>query len=70
MQALSRHILVMESITKKEIKYPRLTNETVIANKASGFKNPMLTALATNMQPFSFCDEVIDLLDMHFKPEK
>ena len=60
------HILVMESITKKEFKYPRLTNETVIANKVSGFKNPMFTALATNMQPFSFYDEVIDLLDMHF----
>ncbi|MAN26321.1 MULTISPECIES: DUF5686 and carboxypeptidase-like regulatory domain-containing protein [Mesonia] len=60
------HILMMESITKKEFKYPRLTNETVVANKVSGFKNPIFTAIATNMQPFSFYDEVIELLDMHF----
>ncbi len=60
------HILVMESITKKEFKNPRLKNETVIANRVSGFKNPMFTALASDMQPFSFYDEVIDLLDMHF----
>ncbi|MDR6300445.1 DUF5686 and carboxypeptidase-like regulatory domain-containing protein [Mesonia maritima] len=60
------HILVMESITKKEFKHPRLTNETVVANKVSGFKNPMFTTIATNMQPFSFYDEVIKLMDMHF----
>ena len=60
------HILMMESITKKEFKYPRLTNETVVANKVSGFKNPIFTTIATNMQPFSFYDEVIELLDMHF----
>jgi len=60
------HMFVMESVTEKKFIAPRLTQETIIGNKVSGFKNPLFASLATDIQPFTFYDETIELLDIHF----
>jgi hypothetical protein len=60
------HLTVMESVTQKKFIAPNLSEETVIGNKVSGFKNPYFATLATDMQPFSFYDENIKLLEIPF----
>lgn len=60
------HLFMMESVTKKKSKAPNKSEETVIGNRVSGFKNPYFVTLATNMQPFSFYKENINLLNINF----
>ena len=62
----SQHILLMESVAERQFLDPRHDQQTVIATRVSGFKNPTFMALATQFQPFSFYDPVIPLLDREF----
>ncbi len=57
-----RHLLVMESVTKRKFLYPNLNNEKVVANRFSGLQNPLFTMLATELQSFSFYNNFITLL--------
>ena len=61
-----RHIFIMESVTERRFRSPNLDNETVVANRVSGLRNPMFTLLATELQPFSFYGSTITLLDNEY----
>ena len=60
------HIFILESITERKAIAPDLIEDNVVANKMSGFSNPTFAALATDVQPFSFYDDYIDLYDGNF----
>lgn len=56
------NILMMESVTERKYLSPNNLNETVLANKVSGFKNPSFTTLATDLQPFNFYGDYFNML--------
>ena len=60
------NIMLLESVTNRKFLPPDLSEETVIATRVSGFKSPYFAMLATEIQPFGFYEDNIDLLDLHF----
>lgn len=56
----TKHLFFMETLTKRKVKKPR-DNEEVLANRTSGFKNPMFAMLVTQMQSFSFYQDYIGI---------
>jgi len=55
-----KHLFFMETLTQRKFKRPR-DNEEVIANRTSGFKNPMFAMLVTQLQSFSFYSDYIGI---------
>lgn len=60
------HIMMMESVSERKFMQPNISEETVIATKVSGFKNPNFASLATDLQPFSFYQDHIPLVDIQY----
>lgn len=60
------YMLMSESITNRKYLSPEYTEETILATRFSGFKNPSFTSLATDLQPFSFYKDIIPFLDAHY----
>ncbi len=56
----TRHLFFMETLTERKVKKPR-DNEEVLANRTSGFKNPMFAMLVTQLQSFSFYQDYIGI---------
>ncbi len=62
----NQHIFMMESISERKYKKPGKINEIVLASKVSGLKYPSFILLATQLQSFSFYDDMITLLDSRY----
>jgi len=60
------HMLISESITERKYKSPNYSEETILATRFSGIKNPSFTSLATDLQPFSFYNDIISFLDVNY----
>lgn len=60
------HMLVSESVTERKYLHPEYSEETILATRFSGIKNPSFTSLATDLQPFSFYEDVIPFLDVNY----
>lgn len=58
-----RHLFIMESVTERKFRYPSRNNETVIANRVSGLKNPLFTTVATELQSFSFYNNHVKVIE-------
>lgn len=56
-----RHLMIMETVTQRLFRYPNRNNETVLASRISGFKNPVLALMATQFQSFSFYEDFITI---------
>jgi hypothetical protein len=56
------HLFMMESVYERKYLSPGHLNETVLATKASGLKNPSFSASATDLQPFSFYEDYFNML--------
>jgi hypothetical protein len=56
------HVFMLESVYERSYLAPGHLNETVIATKASGLKNPSFSTSATDLQPFSFYGNVFTML--------
>ena len=52
-------IFIMETVTERLYKSPGLNQETVLATKVSGFKDPMVAFMISQVQSTSFYDELI-----------
>jgi hypothetical protein len=61
-----QHLFLLESVSKRAYLHPGRNNETVIASRVSGFKDPSFTMLATQLQSFSFYENFISLLDRRY----
>ncbi len=60
------HLFITETITKHKYLKPRLTQDSIIATKSSGFKNPNFSLLANSLQPFSFYDDHLVLVETNY----
>lgn len=60
------HVFMLESVYERNYLAPGHLNETVIATKASGLKHPSFSTSATDLQPFSFYDDLFHMLDKDY----
>lgn len=61
-----QHLMITESVSKRKFKNPDYNNETVIASRVSGLKNPAFTLLATQLQSFSFYNDIFKLYNKRY----
>ena len=62
----SRHMFVLESVTRKWHKAPNRDKEVVVGTKISGFKNPSVGAVPDGIQNFGFHENVFPMLNKKF----
>lgn len=60
------HLLILETINKKEFLQPDKYNEEIIASKVSGFTDPIFSLIASQVQSFSFYNDYFTLLDKSY----
>ena len=60
------NVLVTESVADRVYRYKDITQEKVVANRVSGFKNPLFSFNTTSFQPIHFYKTNITLLDKNF----
>ncbi len=60
------HVFMLESITRRRYLRPGNSEETVLATRVSGLKDPLFAALTTDLQPFSFYRDEIEILNTHY----
>lgn len=60
------HLMMMESVTKRNFLKPDKSEETIIATRVSGFKHPSFATVATDIQPFSFYKNIIPIFDINY----
>lgn len=56
-----QHLMIFETVSKREFKAPSSNQENIIASRVSGLKDPFMAFLATQFQSFSFYPELINL---------
>ncbi len=59
-------LLLIESVSEKKHLRPDKTNERLISGRVSGFKDPALSYLPAQLQPFTFYNKYIRLLDIEY----
>ncbi|OFZ02306.1 MAG: hypothetical protein A2491_13775, partial [Bacteroidetes bacterium RIFOXYC12_FULL_35_7] len=59
----SQHIMITESVSERKFIFPDKNSEKVLATRISGLQNPSFAMLATQMQSFSFYNELITLYE-------
>lgn len=64
--AKSRHLLVIESVTRKYYKTPNKAKEIVIGSKISGFQHPSVATIPDGIQNFGFHENIIPLVNKKF----
>jgi len=58
----NQYLFLMENVTKRKFMAPDKSYNQVIATKMSGFKDPILVFLATQIQSFSFYKPFISIM--------
>ncbi len=58
----SQYLFLMENVTKRKFMAPDKNYNKVIATKMSGFKDPILVFLSTQIQSFSFYKPIISIM--------
>lgn len=61
-----QHLFMMETVTERKYLPPSRDNETVLAQRTSGFKNPLFSLFITQMQSFSFYKDYISIAGQEF----
>jgi hypothetical protein len=61
-----QYLFLMENVTKRKFMYPDKNYNKVIATKMSGFKDPILVFLATQIQSFSFYHPFITIFQRDY----
>lgn len=65
-RAEDRHLLVIESVTRKFYKRPNRHSEEVVGTKISGFENPNIATIPDGIQHFGFYDDYMPLLNKEY----
>jgi len=60
------HLFIMESVTERKFIRPDISEEIILGTKVSGFKDASFAPLATDVQPFSFYNDIIPILDVDY----
>jgi hypothetical protein len=59
-------IFIMETVTERKYKSPDLNQETVLATRVSGLKDPMMAFMISQLQSTSFYDELISIAGKNY----
>lgn len=62
----TQHLFMMETVTERKYLPPGRDNETVLATRTSGFKNPLFSLIITQLQSFSFYTDYISIAGEDF----
>jgi len=62
----TQYLFLMENVTKRKFLYPDKNYNQVIATKMSGFKDPILVFLTTQIQSFSFYKPFITIFQKNY----
>ena len=62
----SRHFMISESVSNKKFLHPSRMNETVVANRISGFQHPEFSILASLFQSFSVYESPFSIAGRSF----
>ncbi len=57
---------IMETVTERKYMRPKLNQENVLATKVSGFKNPVVVFMLSQIQSTSFYDEKINIINKSY----
>jgi len=60
------HLFLMEFVSEREFLQPDKNREVVTASRVSGFNDPSFTLIASQIQSFSFYDELILIWDKKY----
>ena len=61
-----QHLFLMEFVSQRKFKPPDKNKEVVTASRVSGFRDPSFTMLASQIQSFSFYDELFIIWDKKY----
>lgn len=61
-----KHLFITESLTERYFNPPAKASEKIIANRVSGFQNPVFSILATELQSFGYYTDYIKLLGANY----
>lgn len=61
-----RYIFLTESYTERSFKSPDKSYEKVLASRVSGFKNPIFSLLANQLQSFSYYKDYITIYEKNY----
>jgi hypothetical protein len=61
-----QHLFFLESVTERSFRFPNQNQEKVLLNRVSGDQNLGIVAIANAVQPFSFYNDFIRVLDRDF----
>ncbi len=60
---LKQNLFLMETVTERKYLYPDLNQETVLATKVSGFKDPIIVFMISKIQSADFYDNTFKIFD-------
>ncbi|GAO31788.1 hypothetical protein JCM15548_14186 [Geofilum rubicundum JCM 15548] len=60
------HFLLIESVSAKKHLPPKHSHERIISGRVSGFREPSIAVLPSQLQPFTFYNDYIQLLENEF----
>lgn len=58
----NQYLFLLESVSQRKFLPPGKSEETIIASRVSGLKNPDFALLSSQLQSFSFYGEMVDIL--------
>jgi hypothetical protein len=61
-----QHLFMSESVSEFKYKRPGKKNEKILISRVSGLKEPFLVLLSTQLQSFSFYNDMFTLLDSRY----
>jgi hypothetical protein len=62
----NRYLFLMESISKRIFLQPGFTQENIIASRVAGFSDPLFTLIMTQLQSFTFYDDMISISEKNY----
>jgi hypothetical protein len=62
----NQHFLFMENLLERHYERPNRVQDVVLLNRVSGFKESPFLALANAVQPFSFYDDYIGVMETNY----
>ncbi|MDZ7741598.1 MAG: DUF5686 family protein [Bacteroidota bacterium] len=61
-----QHFFLMETVTQRKFMTPERNHEKVIASRISGFKDPIIIFMISQMQSTSFYDDIIKIMGKNY----
>lgn len=61
-----KYLFITETLSKRKYLKPNFVEDSIIATRVSGLKEPIFSVLSTDFQPFSFYNEYINLIGINY----